>query len=142
KRFAALEKKLAHRKGYHVYSPGGLAASIGRRTYGKKAFQKMAIAGKKRAAAKRKASCREPRGSGMHRFVSGDDDMSSKLGAAIDRARALYAEKEAAMPRSFSNNKPLPERYRKAQAAYESAMDEYASDPELREHMVCWMLDF
>lgn len=56
KRFAALDSKLAHRGGYHVEDPGALAASIGRRTYGEKAFQKMALAGKKRAAAKRKAA--------------------------------------------------------------------------------------
>lgn len=37
-------------------SPGGFAASIGRDKYGKAKFQAMAIAGKKRAAAKRKGT--------------------------------------------------------------------------------------
>lgn len=46
------------------------------------------------------------------------------------------------MPCSFSNKKSLSEKYQRAKAAYESAMDEYASDPDLRDHMICWMLDF
>lgn len=45
KRFAALKKKLA-RKG--VRSPGGLAASIGRKKYGKKKFAKLSAAGRRR----------------------------------------------------------------------------------------------
>lgn len=49
-RFAAMEHKLAGRKG--VTSPGGLAAYIGRRAYGKSRFQHMAAAGRARAAAK------------------------------------------------------------------------------------------
>lgn len=55
KRFAALEGKLAHRSGYHVENPDGLAASIGRHTYGEKAFQKMATEGAKRARARKAA---------------------------------------------------------------------------------------
>jgi len=47
-RFAALKNKFAHRKG--VTSPGGLAAFIGRKKYGKKRFQKLAAKGRKRAA--------------------------------------------------------------------------------------------
>lgn len=68
--------------------------------------------------------------------------MSNKLASALAIARELYAAKEAAMPRVFSDAKPLPFKYRMARAAYEAAMDEYATDPELRAHMVCWMLDF
>lgn len=45
KRFAALKAKLARRG---VRSPGGLAASIGRKKYGKKRFQKLASRGRKR----------------------------------------------------------------------------------------------
>lgn len=45
KRFSALKGKLS-RKG--VKSPGALAASIGRKKYGKAKFQKMAASGKRR----------------------------------------------------------------------------------------------
>jgi hypothetical protein len=44
-RFKALKAKLA-RKG--VRSPGGLAAYIGRKKYGKKRFQALAAAGRRR----------------------------------------------------------------------------------------------
>ena len=44
KRFAALEKKLSS-KG--VDDPGAVAASIGRKKFGKKKFQHLAAAGKK-----------------------------------------------------------------------------------------------
>ena len=50
KRFAALKSKLA-RKG--VRSPAGLAAAIGRKSLGKKRFQKLSVAGRKRAAKKK-----------------------------------------------------------------------------------------
>ncbi len=50
-KFKALKKKLA-RKG--VRSPGGLAAHIGRKKYGKKGFAKLGAAGRKRAARQRK----------------------------------------------------------------------------------------
>ncbi len=50
-KFKKLKRKLA-RKG--VRSPGGLAAHIGRKKYGKKGFAKLAAAGRKRAAAKRR----------------------------------------------------------------------------------------
>lgn len=43
-RFAALKQMLAHRKG--VTDPAALAASIGRRKFGKKAFSKMSKHGK------------------------------------------------------------------------------------------------
>jgi hypothetical protein len=46
KRFAALKKKLGRRKG--VKTPGALAAFIGRKKYGKKRFQKLAVKGRKR----------------------------------------------------------------------------------------------
>jgi hypothetical protein len=46
-RFAALEKSLANRKG--IYNPSGLAASIGRKKYGKAKFQKLAAKGRKSA---------------------------------------------------------------------------------------------
>jgi len=46
KRFAALKKKLAKQKG--IKTPGALAASIGRKKYGKKRFQKLAARGRKR----------------------------------------------------------------------------------------------
>lgn len=46
KRFAALKAKLAKRKG--VKNPGALAASIGRKKYGKKRFQALSAAGRKR----------------------------------------------------------------------------------------------
>jgi len=45
KRFKALKGKLS-RKGSR--NPGGLAAWIGRKKYGKKRFQKLATAGRKR----------------------------------------------------------------------------------------------
>lgn len=44
KRFKDLSSKL---KKQGVKNPGGLAASIGRKKYGKKKFQKMAAAGRK-----------------------------------------------------------------------------------------------
>jgi len=44
KRFKALSSKL---KKQGVKNPGGLAASIGRKKYGKEKFQKMAAAGRK-----------------------------------------------------------------------------------------------
>jgi hypothetical protein len=44
-RFAKLKKKLS-RKG--IRNPGALAASIGRKKYGKRRFQKMAAKGRKR----------------------------------------------------------------------------------------------
>ncbi len=61
KRFAALVSKLTHRKGkYKVRDAKALAAAIGRRKYGKRAFQKMAAMGKWRkrsmGAARRKAA--------------------------------------------------------------------------------------
>lgn len=51
KGFRSLKRKLA-RKG--VRSPAGLAATIGRRKYGKARFQKLAAAGRRRAARRRK----------------------------------------------------------------------------------------
>lgn len=45
-RFKSLKKALSHKKG--IYSPGGLAAKIGRKKYGKKRFQKLAVMGKKK----------------------------------------------------------------------------------------------
>jgi len=51
KRFAALKKKVA-KKG--VRNPAALAASIGRKKYGAKKMAKLAAAGRKRAARKRK----------------------------------------------------------------------------------------
>jgi hypothetical protein len=53
-RFQKLERSIAARGG--SYDPPAVAAAIGRRKYGKKKFQKMALAGKKRAAKKRKAA--------------------------------------------------------------------------------------
>jgi len=47
-RFAALKKALGRVPG--IRTPGALAAWIGRRKYGKKRFQKMAVAGRRRAA--------------------------------------------------------------------------------------------
>ncbi len=49
-RFRNLKRTLAGRKG--VTNPGGLAAYIGRRKLGKAGFQKLAAAGRKRAARK------------------------------------------------------------------------------------------
>jgi hypothetical protein len=46
RRFSALKGSLAKRKG--VKNPGALAASIGRKKYGKTKMQKMAAAGRKR----------------------------------------------------------------------------------------------
>lgn len=45
-RFAALKEKLDDRPG--VADPGALAASIGRKKYGKSRFQKLAVRGKVR----------------------------------------------------------------------------------------------
>lgn len=50
-RFSTLKRKLA-RKG--VRNPGGLAAKIGRKKYGKRRFAKMAAAGRRRAARRRR----------------------------------------------------------------------------------------
>lgn len=50
-RFAKLKSKLA-RKG--VRNPGAVAAAIGRKKYGKKKFQAMAVKGRKRAAKRQK----------------------------------------------------------------------------------------
>jgi hypothetical protein len=50
-RFRSLKRKLS-RKG--VRNPGALAASIGRKKYGKRKFQKLASKGRKRAAARRR----------------------------------------------------------------------------------------
>ena len=50
KRFAALKKKLA-KKG--ARTPGALAAWIGRKKLGKKRFQKLSVAGKKRKSSKK-----------------------------------------------------------------------------------------
>lgn len=47
KRFASLKRKLG-RKG--IRNPGALAASIGRKKYGKKRMAKMSAAGRRRAA--------------------------------------------------------------------------------------------
>ncbi len=44
KRFAKLEKSLAGKPG--IDDPGALAASIGRKKFGKKRFQKIAAKGK------------------------------------------------------------------------------------------------
>lgn len=46
KRFAALKSAIGKRKG--VKNPGAIAAVIGRKKYGKAAFQKMAAKGRKR----------------------------------------------------------------------------------------------
>jgi hypothetical protein len=46
-RFAKLSRKLGRRKG--VRDPDALAASIGRKKYGKQAFQAKAAAGRRRA---------------------------------------------------------------------------------------------
>jgi hypothetical protein len=46
RRFRGLEAKLAGRPG--VKNPGGLAAAIGRKKYGKKRFAQLAQAGKRR----------------------------------------------------------------------------------------------
>jgi len=46
-RFAAMKRKLSHRKG--VKNPGALAAYIGRRKYGAKRMARMAKRGKRRA---------------------------------------------------------------------------------------------
>jgi hypothetical protein len=51
KRFKALKGKLA-RKG--VRNPGALAASIGRKKYGRTFMAKLSAAGRKRAARRRK----------------------------------------------------------------------------------------
>lgn len=45
-RFAKLERSLSHKKG--VYDPAGLAAAMGRKSLGKKRFQKLAAAGRRR----------------------------------------------------------------------------------------------
>ena len=50
-RFRALKKSIGHHGG--VRNPGAVAASIGRKKYGKTAFQHMASAGRHRAAVKR-----------------------------------------------------------------------------------------
>ena len=44
-RFAALKNKLSGRKG--IYNPAGLAASIGRKKYGKKKFAGLSSKGRK-----------------------------------------------------------------------------------------------
>lgn len=44
-RFKALEEAISKRKG--IKNPGAVAATIGRKKYGKKRFQAMAVTGKK-----------------------------------------------------------------------------------------------
>ena len=51
KRFKSLKKKLG-RKG--VRNPGALAASIGRKKFGKRKMAKMSAAGRRRAARRRR----------------------------------------------------------------------------------------
>lgn len=51
KRFASLERKLAARG---ARNPAAVAAAIGRKKYGAKKMAKLAAAGRKRAAKKRK----------------------------------------------------------------------------------------
>lgn len=46
-RFYKLEQKIAKNK--NVKDPGAVTAAIGRKKYGKRKFQKMASAGRKRA---------------------------------------------------------------------------------------------
>ncbi len=50
KRFAALKSKLSHRPG--VTNPGALAASIGRKKFGRKRFAKLSAQGRKRKVIK------------------------------------------------------------------------------------------
>jgi hypothetical protein len=52
KRFANLKRSIAARG--NVRNPGAVAASIGRKKYGKKKMAKMAAAGRKRKSGKRK----------------------------------------------------------------------------------------
>jgi len=54
KRFKALTSKL-EKSGKSAKSAAAIAASIGRKKYGKKKFAKLASKGRKRAAAARKA---------------------------------------------------------------------------------------
>ncbi len=55
KRFAALKRKFASRRGKRkVSNPGALAAYIGRKKYGKARFQKMSARGRSRAARRRR----------------------------------------------------------------------------------------
>lgn len=49
-RFAKLEKSIAARGG--VSNPAAVAAAIGRKKYGTKKFQQLAVKGRKRAAKK------------------------------------------------------------------------------------------
>ena len=49
-RFAAMKKKLSKRKG--VFSPGGLAAKIGRDKYGEERMAEMSAKGRKRKGRK------------------------------------------------------------------------------------------
>lgn len=53
-RFRALKSNLAKRKG--VKNPGALAASIGRKKYGKKRMAKMSAAGRKRKSGGKRKS--------------------------------------------------------------------------------------
>jgi len=57
--FDRLARKLAKRKG--VTDPKALAASIGRKKYGKKRFQEMAAKGRKKATSRRSSSTRKKR---------------------------------------------------------------------------------
>lgn len=58
-RFKALESAISKRKG--VTNPGAIAAMIGRKKYGKAKFQKMAAAGRHRAAVKRHRTVKKSR---------------------------------------------------------------------------------
>lgn len=51
KRFASLKRKLSRRG---VRNPGALAASIGRKKYGKRKFAKLAARGRRRKATRKK----------------------------------------------------------------------------------------
>lgn len=68
--------------------------------------------------------------------------MNPKLASALRVLVPLYDAKHAAMPRSFSTEKPLPHKYRAACAALDTALTVCAADPDLRAVMVPWMLDF
>jgi hypothetical protein len=51
-RFAKLKGELSHKKG--ITNPGAVAASIGRKKYGKGRFQKMAAKGRAKKSAHRR----------------------------------------------------------------------------------------
>lgn len=78
KRFASLKAKLAGK----VSNPGAVAASIGRKKYGKARFQKLAAKGKKRKSGEKSQESKESKSFEKRESKPGEkiEAMKKKLG--------------------------------------------------------------